>query len=55
MKVPMLARFLVGVVIAIVLRPVFIDNTEYMIASFLASIGFIIIFALVEGGKIEKK
>jgi len=49
MKIPMIARFVIGVAVAIVLRPLFVDDTEYIEASMLASLGFVVIFALIEG------
>lgn len=51
----MIFKLLVSLIVAILLRPVFKNDIQYMEVSFLTGVFLAIVFALIEGKKIEKK
>lgn len=51
----MIYRFIMSLIVAIVLRPVFTDDVQYMACCFLVGIGLVVTCALIEGKINEKK
>jgi hypothetical protein len=55
MKIHILLKFGVAFAVSVLLRPVFLNDGEYVIACFISGIGLATVFGLIEGVKIEKK